>query len=116
MTDKKEGRQRSLDEVKESITKLLQNKKSRKAKAALLTKLKTGGKVETFLPKAPAAAKVPKIGGKAAKSNLLKVNPTKGKVIKTPAEGKISVKPGAKPATLKVAPKAAPKTAPKTTK
>ena len=57
VTDKKEGRQRPLAEVKESIEKLLKNKKSRKAKAKLLKRLKSEGKVETFLPKAPISAK-----------------------------------------------------------
>ncbi|MBV71004.1 MAG: hypothetical protein CMH52_06590 [Myxococcales bacterium] len=102
VTDKKEGRQRTLDEVKESIGKLLQNKKSRKAKAKLLTKLKTSGKVETFLPKAPAA-KAAKIGKGAPKSNLIKVNPNKKKALKAMPAGKITAKPKV---TIKPAPKA----------
>ena len=111
MTDKKEGRQRTLDEVKESIGKLLQNKKSRKAKAKLLSKLKTNGKVETFLPKAPAA-KAAKIGKGSPKSNLIKVNPNKKKALNAVPAGKVSAKPKV---TIKPAPKA--KTVePKTTK
>lgn len=50
VTDKKEGKQRSFDEVKESIAKLLRNKNSRKAKSELLKKLKAGAKVEVLLP------------------------------------------------------------------
>ena len=53
VTDRKEGRKRPFDEVKESISKLLVNKKSRKAKAALLKELKDTAKVESFLPKEP---------------------------------------------------------------
>ena len=102
VTDKKEGRQRTLDEVKESIGKLLQNKKSRKAKAKLLSKLKTSGKVETFLPKAPAA-KTPAIKKGIPKSNLIKVNPNKKKAIKAVPAGKIGAKPKV---TIKPAPKA----------
>ncbi|MEE2787199.1 MAG: peptidylprolyl isomerase [Myxococcota bacterium] len=61
VTDKKEGRQRAFDEVKPSITKLLTNKKSRRAKADLLKRLKAEGKVETFLPKAkPSKVAKPK--------------------------------------------------------
>lgn len=51
VTDKKEGRQRPFDEVKESIDKLLRNKKSRKAKAELLKGLRAEAKIESFLPK-----------------------------------------------------------------
>ncbi len=54
VTDRKEGRKRPFDEVKESISKLLRNKKSRKAKAALLKQLKETAKVESFLPEMPA--------------------------------------------------------------
>ncbi|MCB9523717.1 MAG: peptidylprolyl isomerase [Myxococcales bacterium] len=50
ITDKKEGKQRSFDEVKESIAKLLRNKNSRKAKSELLKKLKDGAKIEVMLP------------------------------------------------------------------
>ena len=53
VTDKKEGRKRPFDEVKESISKLLKNKRSRKAKAALLKDLKGKAKVESFLPETP---------------------------------------------------------------
>ena len=90
VTDKKEGRQRGFEEVKASITKLLQNKKSRRAKADLLRKLKTNGKVETFLPKAKAAAlKAPGIRkAGAAKSNLLKVAPNVKKMLKKTVTGR----------------------------
>ena len=54
VTDRKEGRKRPFDEVKESISKLLRNNKSRKAKAALLKQLKETAKVESFLPEMPA--------------------------------------------------------------
>ncbi|MCA9560510.1 MAG: peptidylprolyl isomerase [Myxococcales bacterium] len=56
VTDRKEGRQRPFDEVKESIEKLLRNKKSRKAKAELLKKLRDDAKVETFVPELAAEA------------------------------------------------------------
>lgn len=58
VTDKKEGRQRPFEEVKESIGKLLRNKKSRQAKAELLKGLREGAKIESFLPKVKAPAKV----------------------------------------------------------
>lgn len=63
VTDKKEGRQRPFDEVQESISKLLRNKKSRRAKADLLKSLRTDAKIETFLPERPAeeAAEKPAI-------------------------------------------------------
>ena len=95
VTDKKEGRQRPMAEVKDSIEKLLKNKKSRKAKAKLLKRLKAEGKVETFLPKAPIAVKSAGPTPKAiqAKGNLpAKIN-----------KAKTAIKP------IKVAPKAAPK-------
>ncbi len=50
VTDKKEGKQRSFEEVKESIDKLLRNKKSRKAKVDLLKRLQETAKVEVLLP------------------------------------------------------------------
>lgn len=59
VTDKKEGRQRPFDEVKESIGKLLRNKKSRKAKAEMLKTLRSEAKIESFLPKAKVAPKKP---------------------------------------------------------
>jgi parvulin-like peptidyl-prolyl isomerase len=107
VTDKKEGRQRTFDEVKESINKLLVNKKSRKAKAKLLKQLETSGKVEKFLPKAAAAPKTPlkaprigvSKGGK--KSNLIKVSPNKIKSIMKKNAGAAKI---AKPM-RKVAPK-----------
>lgn len=61
VTDKKEGRQRPFDEVKESIDKLLRNKKSRKAKADLLKELRDAAKIESFLPKAEKVDEAPKM-------------------------------------------------------
>jgi parvulin-like peptidyl-prolyl isomerase len=58
VTDKKEGRQRPFEEVKESISKLLRNKKSRQAKAELLKGLREGAKIESFLPKAKTPPKI----------------------------------------------------------
>ncbi len=114
VVDKKEGKQRPYDEVKESITKLLKNKKSRRAKADLLKGLKAKGKVETFLPKAPATpAKATTGTVKKLPSNLIKPAPKlapKGAIapkakIAAPA---IKVKPAAKPAAADKATKAAP--------
>jgi hypothetical protein len=93
--------------VKESINKLLVNKKSRKAKAKLLKQLETSGKVEKFLPKVVAAPKMPfkafrigvSKGGK--KSNLIKVSPNKIKSIMKKNAGAAKI---AKPM-RKVAPK-----------
>lgn len=74
VTDRKEGRQRPFDEVKESIEKLLRNKKSRKAKAELLKSLRDEAKIETFVPELAAGAddeakdvKLPALKGPAAK-------------------------------------------------
>ncbi|MCB1089027.1 MAG: peptidylprolyl isomerase, partial [Verrucomicrobiae bacterium] len=53
VTEKKEGRDRPFEEVKDSIDKLLKNKKSRKAKAELLKSLREGAKIESFLPEVP---------------------------------------------------------------
>ena len=53
VNDRKEGRDRPFDEVKESIEKLLKNKASRKAKADLLKTLREQAKVESFLPEVP---------------------------------------------------------------
>lgn len=50
LTDKKEGRQRPYDEVRESIEKLLINKNSRQAKAEMLKKLKDAAKIEVLIP------------------------------------------------------------------
>lgn len=50
LTDKKEGRQKPFEEVKESIEKLLINKNSRKAKAEMLKKLKDAAKIEVLIP------------------------------------------------------------------
>ena len=95
VTDKKEGRQRKFDEVKESIGKLLQNKKSRRAKADLLRKLKSTGKIETFLPKAKKTAlKAPGISTKRLPSNLIKVAP-KAKLLPKKA-GKVAAPAGGK--------------------
>jgi len=52
----KEGKVRPLEEVKESIEKLLKNKKQRTAKQALLKNLRTQAQIETFMPEAEAAA------------------------------------------------------------
>ncbi len=67
VTDRKEGRKRPFAEVKESISKLLRNKKSRKAKAALLKQLKESAKIESFLPKTPDLPKKKKKKAKAVK-------------------------------------------------
>lgn len=56
VTERKEGRDRPFEEVKESIEKLLKNKVSRKAKADLLKKLRDDAKIETFLPELPKDA------------------------------------------------------------
>ncbi len=69
VTDRKEGRQRPFDEVKESIEKLLRNKKSRKAKAELLKKLRDEAKIDTFVPELAAE---PSADEKAAKMPALK--------------------------------------------
>ncbi len=66
VTDKKEGRKRPFDEVKESIEKLLKNKKSRKAKADLLKSLKESAKIESFLPEEPEAETAPEKAGSMA--------------------------------------------------
>ena len=55
--EKKDGRTRSFDEVKASITKQIEARKNRTAKAKLLADLKKAGKVETFLPASPAPNK-----------------------------------------------------------
>ena len=91
VTDKKEGRQRPYAEVKESIAKLLQNKKSRRAKASLLKKLKDEGKVENFLPKPPPA----KLGAPGALANPMKGLPTKGLNLKKGAPKLIQATPKA---------------------
>ena len=57
--EKKEGRVRAFDEVKSSITKQIEARKNRTAKAKLLAELKKSGKVETFLPKSPVKAAAP---------------------------------------------------------
>lgn len=103
VTDKKEGRQRPFAEVKESIAKLLQNKKSRRAKAALLKKLKEEGKVENFLPKPPPT----KAGAPGALAAPMKGMP-KGLNLKK--------LPGKPVQALPKAPAAAPKAAPATGK
>ena len=54
--EKKEGRLRKFDEVKSSISKQIEARKNRTAKAKLLAELKKAGKVETFLPKSPIKA------------------------------------------------------------
>ncbi len=59
VTERKEGRQRPFDEVRESIEKLLKNKKSRRAKADLLKNIKAEAKVETFLPEPETPAVEP---------------------------------------------------------
>ncbi|MBU0553677.1 peptidylprolyl isomerase [Myxococcota bacterium] len=50
VTDRKEGRVRPFDEVKDSISKLLENKQNRKAKAALLKDLRSAAKIDKLLP------------------------------------------------------------------
>lgn len=56
LIEHKDGSQRPFDEVRESIEKLLKNKKQRKAKQDLLKGLRTEAKLETFIPEAEAAA------------------------------------------------------------
>jgi len=56
LIDHKDGSQRPFEEVRESIEKLLKNKKQRKAKQDLLKGLRTEAKLETFIPEAEAAA------------------------------------------------------------
>ena len=55
VTDRKDAHQQTFEEVEKNITKLLTNKKSRRARTDLIKALKTKGKVETFLPKAETA-------------------------------------------------------------
>ncbi|MGB0646937.1 MAG: peptidylprolyl isomerase, partial [Bradymonadia bacterium] len=68
--EKKEGRTRGFDEVKASITKQIEARKNRTAKAKLLADLKKTGKVETFLPASPAPAKAKGAGMKLQPKNL----------------------------------------------
>lgn len=81
VTERKEGRQRPFDEVKESIEKLLKNKKSRRAKADLLKTIKAEAKIETFLPEPEKPAAKPG----AEKPALKKVEPGKVPVAPKPA-------------------------------
>ena len=55
LLEHKDGAQRPIEEVKDSIEKLLKNKKQRKAKQDLLKGLKTESKIETFMPEAESA-------------------------------------------------------------
>lgn len=73
VTDKKEGRQRPFGEVKESIDKLLRNKKSRQAKSELLKGLREKAQIESFLPKAKTVA--PKMTPKMMPKINPKMNP-----------------------------------------
>jgi peptidyl-prolyl cis-trans isomerase C len=68
--EKKEGRVRDFKEVKGSITKQIEARKNRTAKAKLLANLKKSGKVETFLPAAPMPAKAKAAGKKLQPKNL----------------------------------------------
>ena len=68
--EKKEGRVRDFKEVKSSITKQIEARKNRTAKAKLLADLKKGGKVETFLPTPPATAKAIGASKKLKPKNL----------------------------------------------
>ena len=68
--EKKEGRVRDFKEVKGSITKQIEARKNRTAKAKLLANLKKSGKVETFLPIAPMSAKTKAAGKKLQPKNL----------------------------------------------
>lgn len=52
LVDHKEGRQRPFEEVRESIDKLLKNKKTRQAKQDLLKSLRAEAKIESLLPDA----------------------------------------------------------------
>lgn len=54
--EKKEGRLRNFEEVKSSISKQIEARKNRTAKAKLLAELKKSGKVETYMPKSPIKA------------------------------------------------------------
>jgi peptidyl-prolyl cis-trans isomerase C len=77
VTDRKEGRQRPFDEVKESIDKLLRNKKSRQAKSELLKGLREKAQIESFLPKAKKVAPKmnPKMMPKMNPKMMPKMNP-----------------------------------------
>jgi len=90
VTDRKEGRQRPFDEVKESIEKLLKNKKSRRAKADLLKGIKAEAQVEKFLPE-PEKPAAPK----AAPGAPMKLQPAKAG---GPAKPAAPAKPTAAPA------------------
>ncbi len=68
LIEHKDGAQRPLEEVKESIEKLLKNKKQRKAKQDLLKGLRTDAKIETFIPEAESA--VNSIGAEDEKPSL----------------------------------------------
>lgn len=69
VVDHKEGRQRPFEEVRESIEKLLRNKKVRKAKQELLKTLRAEAKIETFLEdQQPSSAAANKGAGAAAEA------------------------------------------------
>lgn len=89
--EKKEGRTREFSEVKSSITKQIEARKNRTAKAKLLADLKKNGKVETFLPAAPATAKA-KIGGKKLQPKNLARDVQKLKKVTLPGVPKPAAK------------------------
>lgn len=100
VTDRKEGRQRPFDEVKESIEKLLKNKKSRRAKADLLKGIKAEAKVETFLPEPEKPVDEPEKAGGAAQLKQLTPNkaimPIKKPAMPAKPAGDVPAQPGSK--------------------
>jgi peptidyl-prolyl cis-trans isomerase C len=89
--EKKEGRTRDFSEVKSSITKQIEARKNRTAKAKLLADLKKNGKVETYLPTPPAIAKA-KIGGKKLQPKNLARDVQKLKKVTLPGVPKPATK------------------------
>jgi parvulin-like peptidyl-prolyl isomerase len=89
--EKKEGRTRDFSEVKSSITKQIEARKNRTAKAKLLADLKKNGKVETYLPTPPATAKA-KIGGKKLQPKNLARDVQKLKKVTLPGVPKPATK------------------------
>ena len=69
LIEHKDGSQRPFDEVKESIEKLLKNKKQRQAKQDLLKALKTEAKVEACTPVENTVKVVPLASIKLDKSS-----------------------------------------------
>ena len=100
--EKKEGRLRKFDEVKSSITKQIEARKNRTAKAKLLAELKKKGKVETFLPKSPVKAlptkgAMPRSLARPVKGiKQIKLQDGKAKVAPKPAKKAPAKKPAEK--------------------